>query len=346
MRRSMVLGLLGAALVIQASSVWAAPAKTDQKPAPMTVKVLVLNFDPLIPSEGNKRLHEVCGWNDPHKLAEGYISDVKECSGGIVNYKVVEWKDVDTFHTKIDGFTYTPEQYMKCWKERKGWHDPDTADYPKTFEDYNVLPKIDSGAVDEVWFFGAPYFGYNESAMAGPGAFYVNGAIYDKVPSKRAFVIMGFNYERGCAEMIHDLCHRTESTMARVYGGWKAEELTTAWARFAANAKQSNGIAAVGTCHYPPNAEHDYDYANPRKVSSSADDWLSYPNLTGAEKEVSCETWGGPDYQRNYLKWWFTRLPKATGINTDGRLNNWWEYIFNFNDYTDKGVPKRISIDE
>ncbi|HEY3414250.1 MAG TPA: hypothetical protein VGM51_14515 [Armatimonadota bacterium] len=310
-------------------------------PKPITVKVMALNFDPRIPAEGNKPLHIVCGWNDPRKLADGYISDIRKSSHGLVNYKIVTWKEINDFHTKIDGFKYTPESYMACRKAKGGWHDPDTADYPKTFQDFGILPLIDSGKIDEVWFFGAPYFGYNESAMAGPGSFYINGEVYDKVPSKRAFAIMGFNYERGVAEMVHDLCHRTESTMARVYGGWKVDELTNNWARFAANDKQSNGVAAVGTCHWPPNAEHDYDYGNPRTVQSDADDWLNYPNLTGAKKPVNRDTWGGPDWQRNYLNWWFTRVPHVAGVNADGRLNNWWEYIFNFNKYDETGKPKR-----
>jgi hypothetical protein len=306
-----------------------------------------LNFDPIIPQEGGKRLTEVAGWNNPRKLAEGYMSDVLRMSHGIVRYKIVEWKDIDTFHTKIDGFTYTPEQYMEAHRTGKGWHDPDTADYPKTFRDYNVIPRIDKGEIDEVWFFGAPYFGYNESAMAGPGAFYINGATYEDVPSKRAFAIMGFNYERGVAEMTHDLSHRTESTMARVYGGWEVDKLTTNWAKFAANDKQSHGVAAAGTCHWPPNAEHDYDYGNPRTVNSSADDWLNYPNLTGVTKPVNRDNWsepfknanGQPDWQRNYMLFWFTHLPHAPGTNADGRLNNWWEYIFHFNNYDASGKP-------
>lgn len=325
-----------AALALVAAQVSAQPARRAARPKTIEVKVLVLNFDPIIPQEGNRRLHEVGKWHAPRDLADGYIRDVEAASGGLIDYRIVEWKDIDTFHTKVDGFRYTPEEYLKCMKEGKGWHQPDTADYPRTFQEYGVLPKIDSGQVDEVWFFGGPYFGYNESAMAGPGAFYINGAVYDKVPSKRAFAIMGWNYERGVAEMIHNLCHRTESTMSRVYGGWKSEELTTNWARFAANLKQS-GTAACGTCHYPPNAEKDYDYANPRVVESTADDWLTYPKLTGKTTPVSRETWGGPDYHRNYMKWWFSHLPKAPGVNPDGRLNNWWEYIFNFNAYDEKG---------
>ncbi len=338
-RRTITASILAVLVLVTALAANAKKAPDPSKAKPFVVKVMVLNFDPVIPSEGGKRLHEVCKWHDPRELAKGYIDDVKEASHGIVKYKIVIWKDIDTFHTKIDGFTYTPEQYMECHRTNKGWHDPDTADYPKTFEDYGVIPLIDSGKIDEVWFMGAPYFGYNESAMAGPGSFYINGAVYDKVPSKRAFAIMGFNYERGCAEMIHDLGHRTESTMGRIYGGWSMERLDNHWARFASNVWQA-GVAGVGSCHVPANGEDHYDYSNPRKVESDADDWLNFPNLTGKKTMVSCENWGGPDHQRNYLKWLFTRLPHVPGWNDDGRLNNWWEYIFHFNDFDERGKPK------
>lgn len=307
---------------------------------PIQVKVLVLNFDPRIASENQRPLHEVCRWNHPRKLADGYIADLKKSSDGRVDIRIVDWIDIDAFHRKVDGFLYTGDGYLECHRTNKGWHQPDTADYVKTIHDFKIVARIDSGAIDELWFFGAPYFGYSESAMAGPGAFYINGHTFPQVNCKRAFAIMGFSYERGIAEMLHNLCHRVESTMSRIYGGWKADELTSNWARFAANERQSNGVAAVGTCHWPPNAERDYDYSNRRIVHSTADNWLTFPWLSAKQSPVNCETWGGPDYHRNYMNWWFHHLPRAPGTNADGRLNNWWEYIFRFNAYDSVGRPK------
>src|SRR5207253_2228509 len=118
----------------------------------ISVKVLVLNFDPIMRHEGGRHLHVVCKWNDPHKLADGYIADVRNASRGLIDYRIAEWKDIDAFHTKVDGFTYAPDQYMECHRANKGWHQPDTADYPKTFSDFGVLPRIDRGEIDEVWF--------------------------------------------------------------------------------------------------------------------------------------------------------------------------------------------------
>jgi len=267
-----------------------------------TIRVLVLDFDPTIPDSGSRRAHSAFGWNDPRELARAYAADVAEASGGRVRFDVVEWRTLDQFPRKQDGFRYT--------------------------------------AIDEVWLVGGPYFGYFEAAMAGPGSFDINGGPFPKVKSQRAFAIMGFNSERGVAEMLHDLCHRVEATMARVYGGWQAESLTTNWARFAANAHQSGGRSGAGTCHVPPNATAEYDYANPRAVESDADDWLGYPTLTGATRPVTRETWGGPDYHRSYMRWWLTRLPRAVGTNADGRLNDWWAYVVHFNDMVIRGQPR------
>jgi len=331
------------------------PLAQEKEKGFIKVKIFVLNFDPIIKRKdiprhfkkrlpkGKKilRLTDVCRWNDPRKLTEGFIADMKKATDGYIRYKIEKWKDVDTFHTKVDGFTYTAKQFLKSWETKKGFHKPHDADYPKTFKDYNVIPMINSGEIDEVWFFGAPEFGYSEAAMAGPGAFFINGKTYGKVKCKRPFAIMGFNYERGVAEMLHSHCHRVESTMSRMYGGWKADKLTTNWARFAANHKQSKGVSAVGNCHWPPNAERDYDYRNKRFVNSSADDWLNYPNLKGKKKKVNCETWGGPDYQRKYMNWWYNHFPRAKGWNKDGRLNNWWKYVYKFTDYTNKGKLKK-----
>ena len=306
----------------------------------LTVKVLVLNFDPVIAEAGNRRLHDVLEWHDPRRLAGDYIADVATASNAFVRYEIVDWRDIDAFHRKADGFLYTAAEYLRNHRSGSGWHQPDTADYRRTILEHDILPRLARQEFDEVWFFGGPYFGYYESAMAGPGAFDINGGVFDDVPAARAFAIMGFNYERGVAEMLEDLCHRVEATLTRIYAGWRADVLNHAWAQFAANQSQS-GTAAVGTCHWPPNATAEYDVANARTVASTADDWLSYPQLAGRRKPVNRETWGGPDYARNYFRWWFAHLPRAAGTGSDGREHNWWKYVFDFNRYDERGAPKR-----
>jgi hypothetical protein len=211
-------------LILIATALTPAHAALADSCPPIEVNVLVLNFDPIVDATTGKRLHEEGRWNDPRTLAKGYQEDVERTSGGRVKFKVVEWRDLDEFPVKEDGFAYSVAEYQRCRKTGKGWHQPDQTDYPKVIARHKIVEKVESGQIDEVWWFGAPYFGFGESAMAGKGAFYINGPTYDetRVPCKKAFAIMGFNYERGVAEMIHDLSHRTAATMSRVFGGWRA----------------------------------------------------------------------------------------------------------------------------
>lgn len=318
--------VLATMAIVLAVTLPAAPAC-----AVIDVRVLVVNFDPRIPGDGNQRLSSLF-FNDPRELVKGCIADLEAASHGNVDIEVVEWRDIDAFPVKEDGFVYDPDDYAAHWRNGSGWHNPDTTDYPKMIADYGFVDAIENG-IDEVWMFGGPYFGFWEASMAGPGAFFINGGVYGDVEAPRPFAIMGFNYERGVAEMVHDFAHRTEFTMKRVYGRWSAKHPQTPWDHFTVNSSvKPEGAVAVGTCHYPPNADHDYDYANPRTVMSNADAWLNYPDVTGEAKPVNRETWGGPDYQRNYLNWWFTRLPHAPGQADTGHYHNWWLYVFAFDD--------------
>jgi hypothetical protein len=49
--------------------------------------------------------------------------------------------------------------------------------------------------------------------MAAPRSFYINRGPLPEIKCERPLVIMGFNFERGVAEMLHSLCHRVESTI-------------------------------------------------------------------------------------------------------------------------------------
>ena len=202
-----------------------------------------------------------------------------------------------------------------------------------------IAEHVRDGRIDEVYLWGGPWFGYWESAMAGPGAFFINGGTYPEVNSGKAFVIMGFNYATGVENMLEDLAHRTEATMSHIYGGWQVENLNHNWARFAANSWQSGGQAGCGTAHYPPNAVKGYDFSNSRTVSSYCDTFYNYPSIDMARtRTVSNLTWrntfprtqfGSQCDHWSYYAWWFEHLPKFQGINpVDRRLNNWWRYIY------------------
>ncbi|MFN2226168.1 MAG: hypothetical protein ACK2UY_07670, partial [Anaerolineae bacterium] len=107
----------------------AEPGAGPEPPAAMHPRVLLITYDPTIQSEGGRRLSEVMRWNDVDELCRGYIADLKECSGGFVNYEIVQRLEVDAWPLKEDGFRYDGETYVKNWRSGKGWHRPDTLSY-------------------------------------------------------------------------------------------------------------------------------------------------------------------------------------------------------------------------
>ncbi|NIM94182.1 MAG: hypothetical protein GTO18_10790 [Anaerolineales bacterium] len=273
-------------------------------------------------------MNDALGWNDPDILSEAFIQDVVECSYGLIQFQIVERIEVDAFPEKADGFSYTPESYIASWRREISFHEPDAVDYHKIIEDFNIIEKIDKDLIDEVWLFAFPYAGYYESIMAGPGAFWCNAPpLKSTEHCSRRFVIMGFNYERGVGEMLEDLGHRAESILSRVFQDMTVDE--NLWTRFTRYDLTHPGRADVGTVHFAPNSERDYDWGNTRRVLSYCDDWYAFPDFSGTRREVSCDEWGGGDMRLHHL-WWFQHFPHYEG-ELNGISTNWWEYVIDPN---------------
>ena len=274
-----------------------------------------------------RTLRETLGWNDPHELADWYTGDVRKASYGTVNYEIVEKLHDRDFPQKIDGFSYTPDQFLRSWQSRQGFHQPDQLDYPNLIDRFNLVERINSGEIDEVWLFGFPYAGYYESIMVGPGAFWCNAPGLEDRRFQRRFVIMGFSYERGVGEMLENLGHRTESIMTHVYRNHRGNR--NLWERYIRYDKTHPGRAECGNVHFAPNSDKDYDWGNTRPVMSYADNWLDFPQIDGPPREMTCLDWGN-GHIRGHHMWWFERLPHITG-ETDRVSNHWWSYVIDPN---------------
>lgn len=312
---------------------------TDNRPLnldqPLRRQVLLIIHDPTIPSEGDRKLHQVFGWNNPDELAQQYIQDLRECSYGFAEYQVLERIVVDAFPVKADGFVYTPKTYLASWRARSGFHMPDEVDYHRLLSEFDILRKVQQGEIDEVWLFGFPYGGYYESVMAGPGAFWCNAPPLPRTnASTTRFVIMGFNYERGVGEMLESFGHRSESIMARVFR--EKEDETNLWKRFTRYHKTHPGQAEVGNIHFAPNSQRDYDWGNTRLVPSFCDNWYDPHGHRRPARMVNCREWGNGDIRLHHM-WWFRHLPHFPG-SSGGISHNWWLYLLD-----PSQVPETIS---
>ena len=285
-------------------------------------KVLVIIHNPVMENRGGKKLSDSYGWRDPDELVVGYIESIKDASYGYLNYKVVERIEVDEYPLKKDGFAYTDESFAEAWEQKK-FHDPDAVDYHEIVRKFDILNKVKSGQIDEVFLMSMPFAGYWESHMGGPRAFWCNsGPLENTDAADRRFIIMGFNYERQIGEMLESFGHRVESIMDRVY---KKHDGHNYWKQFIRYDKKNPSEAECGNVHFAPNSVRDYDWGNTARVESYCDDWLTFPNLPRKKRTVDCSEWGNGGITEHHM-WWLKHLPHAEG-DTDGIANNWWHYI-------------------
>lgn len=295
-----------------------------------TVNVYVLDFNPQI---NGQPLTQYQQWGDPNMLMAGYSADVQQSSGDYIGFQIVGHSIINTWPTKPGGFVFTQAQYLGCLSNSNASYCSPIIDYQAVLNTLydpaymDACTAIASGAADEIWLWGGPWFGYWEYNIIGAHTLCTS--------VDRPFAVMGYNYERGTAEMLHDLGHRAENALQPALGPtlWNSfdgqnQRYTQDYACPAAPDGTHPEVVAnnthLGNVHFPPNAYCQYQYDRSLSVLSDAEDWKNnYPALTGQKTAITCSTWGCD--QRGYLMWWFDHFPRKAGtINS----LNWWRYIF------------------
>jgi hypothetical protein len=208
----------------------------------------------------------------------------------------------------------------------------------------NVMPRIAMREIDEVWVFNFPQAGFFESTMGGAGAFWCNSdPMTWSTGCNRRFIVMGFSFERGPGEMLHSFGHRAESLVSKVFNCQDFVAWTYARNRVPATVgpnlnlfeqfisfdQIAPGKSGLGTIHYAPNSDHDYEWNNPRLVPSNCYDWYNFPHLKNDFRQVGPSEWGNGDI-RLLHKWWLAHMPRIAG-RTGGVANNWWQYMMDPN---------------
>lgn len=304
----------------------------------ITLRVLGVVYDPVIEFRGGGRLHQVYGGVDPVRMLQTAIGKMNQNAQGTVDFRLVGVNVLDRWPRQADDFRYTDESFDAAFRARQP-RSTAVFDYRAFFAENGLEERVNRGEVDEVWLAtgNTDYFRTWESNMVGPGSYYMNSQPTLNVPINRAVAVMGFNFQHGDGSDVgHGYGHRIEDVMKRIYGGvWdRANPSRNAWSAFASTDAEAPGRAAVGNIHIPVNGQDHYDYANMRGVRSTADDWLNYPRLTGAQTVVSARDWlRGGDPHVEYLDWFYARLPHAPGRCPDGRWCNWWRYIVQLDRY-------------
>jgi hypothetical protein len=205
------------------------------------------------------------------------------------------------------------------------FHKPDhqvpMTDYNAVMARADIRHWVEERGVKEVWLWG--YHGgvidIWESNMAGPYGDISNSdcVLTDLPVLGQTYTVYHYNYERGPSEAVEDHMHQIEKVLKHI-------DHHLFWDKFVGRP----GAWRCGWAHYPPNGEHDYDWANPNFVWTDIEDWT--PEGTGEKKRINCTRWNA-----NSLTWfiyWMQNLPGANnGLTYGGRpLTNWWAFIGDF----------------
>jgi len=313
----------------------------------MSLKLLLIDFDPVLPTRNGVRMGEYIGYGWGH-LPEGDLIDnilyltqkLKTASHGIINYDRIEYLYVNEFPLQASGFSVDPETFPDIWDEATAaqwnyWDHPAIQslnqgyfdfDYMHYIERFNLIERRNNGEFDEVWMV-SEFSGAYETVMVGRGAYWINGIAIEA--DCAPFRINSIARQRFDTPL-ENLAHSAESILTTVYGSGDWTAGTNTWERFLSIEQFNPGNAAVGNCHFAPNSESDYDWGNPTKVWSSWRDWRdNYPNLTGEKELVDCSVWGYGD-NIDHKVWWFSCFPHVAGRDEKGYSHNWWEYYQKF----------------
>ena len=321
-----------------------APDNTSEPVHIVTSRVLLVIYDPVMDAASGAKLSQVMQWQRPDDLANNFIQDILETSGGMARYEIVQRVELNEFPVLADGFRYDAASYMKVQNKAIPPHQPNGVDFQPILTGLNILPRVTRREIDEVWIFNFPYGGFPESTMGGAGAFWCNSLpLASTTTCNRRFIVMGFSYERGVGEMLESFGHRSESMVSKVFNCqdfvvWAYHQgrvpatvgsNPNLFQQFISFDQIAPGKSAVGTIHYAPNSDRDYDWNNPRLVPSNCYGWYNFPNFKSDIRQVNASEWGNGDIRAHH-KWWLKHLPKVAG-RTGEVANNWWQYIMDPN---------------
>jgi hypothetical protein len=208
-------------------------------------------------------------------------------------------------------------------------------DYGSIFEQVGGETWVTDYGVDEFWVWG--YHGgvidLWESNMSSP---YGDISNSDRDPTdlpilETTYTIYHYNYQRGAAETVENHMHQLEAILNFADGrdAASAEDWPELlfWGHFVGSDSTHRLLdpRRAGWSHYPPNAERDYEWANPEPVFSDIEDWN--PDQFGTEQEIECSRW-----DCDHLGWFIYWMQNIPGANNDltyqnRPLRNWWSFV-------------------
>ena len=223
--------------------------------------------------------------------------------------------------------------------ERAGSSVPMT-DYGAIFDQVGGETWVQENGVDEFWVWG--YHGgvldLWESNMSSP---YGDISNSDRNPDDlpilgSTYTMYHYNYQRGAAEAVENHMHQLEAVINFIDG----RDTTAAadwpsllfWGKFVGSDSTHKLLnpRRAGWSHYPPNAEHDYQWANPDPVISDIENWNPDEFVSG--QPIECSKWNCKHL--DWFVYWMQNIPGAqNGLTYNGQpIRNWWTLMSQYDE--------------
>ena len=330
------------------------------------LKVLVIEQNPLF-ADGT-RLSDLLGMTDKIKPSvEELYDDIRFGSHGLVTCETVCWERVDAFppHKILFRLPSGPSHALDEETVRKlygkGWYGwwsnewftkeicPEDVgfsfDYDTLLREHDLAGRRRRGEFDMILLVNQDPVYCFEACMMGKNAYWING---DPIEADCPLTaIMNVSVSRRDANF-ECFGHMMENVMAHVFTGgtdcfgyreheWDGVPYAdmNLWQKFILAKRNYDGTAACGNVHFSPNSVRDYDWKNPDPVPSTWRDWRdNYPDLTGEAElfDPSVYIPTGMDCEKHacrlHHRWWFSCMPHAAGVTSEGGYSNsWWDYF-------------------
>ena len=181
MRNSIVMLIFVLMLILQGCSPKNPPAPSHTVAAPMYLKLLIIDYDPELPTRDNVKMGDYMGSEPVEENIYDLVDRLHSASHGILNY-TVEYMYVNEFPRHNDGFQVDRVQFPDLWDEAE-WDLFRTIeekgsyfDYTYFIEQFNLIKRRNRGEIDEVWFI-SEFANGSETVMVGRGAYEINGSL-------------------------------------------------------------------------------------------------------------------------------------------------------------------------
>ena len=245
----------------------------------------------------------------------------------------------------------------------EGW----LPNYDAIFQQINLKELVEEQGVKEVWFNSKSLY-IPESNMSSP----ITGDISNSYRENdlpiynKTYVVYGNFIHRWYGENIHNRGHQIEAQLTYVDRINNGNDKFF-WQKFVGypegDPQPYNRGGRVGSTHYTPNSQGDYDYDNTQNINSDINDWR--PDGNGEKSIVNRDTWKfsrqlpvnlpeftkmvkyedltknndvGGDPQGGWLIYWFQSIPGENNeipiiINGESfSIRNWWDIFYNWDD--------------